>query len=461
MSSRSERGVTDPGRKRRRNEDSFVCEPPLFAVADGMGGAQAGEVASRLARGSPPRAEPRGEERVVALIQEANRRVYERSSEDEAVSGMGTTMTVALVEDDTCRDRPRRRLARVPDPRRQARAADRGPLARRRARPQRQALAGGGRGRTRSARSSPRARHRSRRRRRHLLGPGPARRRLPALLGRPDLDGRRPDDPRDRRAEPGRPRARRPRRSSPPPTAAAARTTSPSSCSRSPRGSRTPPRCRRRGTRRSTGRVRAARPHRAGTVPPRPLEPKPGLSAHQGRRLRRAASRLDRRPGRRVVALAARLLALSRAPLRRRRPRTAASPSTRASRGTSSAVCASTAPATRARCSPRSSSGRAPDALRPRPDAYDASLKRSAVRSRDAVPMSYLRGNRELASLFSSRSSPGLGFASVYIARQDVVSTVVALVRGSSSSASTSPRTSSPGSPSPRPTRTCSRSRAS
>ena len=41
--------ITDTGRKRRRNEDAYVCQPPLFAIADGMGGAQAGEVASRLA----------------------------------------------------------------------------------------------------------------------------------------------------------------------------------------------------------------------------------------------------------------------------------------------------------------------------------------------------------------------------------------------------------------------------
>jgi protein phosphatase len=91
------------GNKRRRNEDSFVVAPPLFAVADGMGGAQAGEVASKLAVATLEDAgadagSAGGEERVLALIREANRRVYERSNTDPAVSGMGTTITVALVE---------------------------------------------------------------------------------------------------------------------------------------------------------------------------------------------------------------------------------------------------------------------------------------------------------------------------------------------------------------------------
>jgi protein phosphatase len=95
--------VSDTGRRRRRNEDQYVCVPPLFAVADGMGGAQAGEVASGLAAAvlNEAAGDERGEERVASLIQEANRRVFQRSSEDASTSGMGTTMTVALVDGDT------------------------------------------------------------------------------------------------------------------------------------------------------------------------------------------------------------------------------------------------------------------------------------------------------------------------------------------------------------------------
>ncbi len=94
--------ITDPGRTRRHNEDAYVIEPPLFAIADGMGGAQAGEVASRLATVALKESGPGsgGEQRIADLIQEANRRVYDRSSSDPNTSGMGTTITVALVEDD-------------------------------------------------------------------------------------------------------------------------------------------------------------------------------------------------------------------------------------------------------------------------------------------------------------------------------------------------------------------------
>jgi protein phosphatase len=93
--------ASDTGRRRRRNEDNYVVAPPLFAVADGMGGAQAGEVASQLAASALEAGDSDGLEgtkRIDALIQEANRRIYDRASTDPTASGMGTTMTVALVE---------------------------------------------------------------------------------------------------------------------------------------------------------------------------------------------------------------------------------------------------------------------------------------------------------------------------------------------------------------------------
>src|SRR5918999_4283493 len=105
MRLRETSGITDAGRKRRRNEDAYVLQPPLFAVADGMGGAQAGEVASRLAvdafREFREADELEPEERVAAIIQEANRRIYERAREDTQASGMGTTVTAALVGEES------------------------------------------------------------------------------------------------------------------------------------------------------------------------------------------------------------------------------------------------------------------------------------------------------------------------------------------------------------------------
>jgi protein phosphatase len=93
--------ASDTGRKRRRNEDNYVVAPPLFAVADGMGGAQAGEVASQLAASALEAGDSDGldgTKRIDALIQEANRQIFDRASTDPTASGMGTTMTVALVE---------------------------------------------------------------------------------------------------------------------------------------------------------------------------------------------------------------------------------------------------------------------------------------------------------------------------------------------------------------------------
>jgi PPM family protein phosphatase len=93
--------ASDTGRKRRRNEDAYVARPPLFAVADGMGGARAGEVAAQLATAALEEAPTgtKGEAGVTGLIEEANRRIWERAVSDPATSGMGTTVTAALVDE--------------------------------------------------------------------------------------------------------------------------------------------------------------------------------------------------------------------------------------------------------------------------------------------------------------------------------------------------------------------------
>jgi len=90
--------VTDTGRRRIGNEDAFVFKPPFFAIADGMGGARAGEIAAGLAAAALEEgAQPTSAEGIVALIDEANRQIWERSIQDPDTSGMGTTVTAALV----------------------------------------------------------------------------------------------------------------------------------------------------------------------------------------------------------------------------------------------------------------------------------------------------------------------------------------------------------------------------
>jgi protein phosphatase len=94
------KAVTDTGRRRMRNEDEFVFEPPLFAIADGMGGARAGEVAAGIAAAAlkEGRKTVTDEASLEAVIEDANRRVWQRSLSDPGTSGMGTTVTVALVD---------------------------------------------------------------------------------------------------------------------------------------------------------------------------------------------------------------------------------------------------------------------------------------------------------------------------------------------------------------------------
>ena len=93
-------GKTDVGRQRSVNEDSLVLAPPFFAVADGMGGAKAGEVASAMAaetfEGESDSGEP-AEAQLTRILREANRRIYDLAVSDDSHRGMGTTVTAAKV----------------------------------------------------------------------------------------------------------------------------------------------------------------------------------------------------------------------------------------------------------------------------------------------------------------------------------------------------------------------------
>jgi serine/threonine protein phosphatase PrpC len=91
---------SDTGRQRRANEDSLLARAPLFVVADGMGGAQAGEVASRIAveafePGLPETAHP--ERELAELARAANARIHELSHTNAEQAGMGTTLTAVYV----------------------------------------------------------------------------------------------------------------------------------------------------------------------------------------------------------------------------------------------------------------------------------------------------------------------------------------------------------------------------
>jgi protein phosphatase len=90
---------TDTGRQRSANEDSFFVRVPIFVVADGMGGAQAGEVASKAAAEAFDRDLPSGapETFLRETIEAANREIHELARDDPSRAGMGTTITAVVV----------------------------------------------------------------------------------------------------------------------------------------------------------------------------------------------------------------------------------------------------------------------------------------------------------------------------------------------------------------------------
>jgi serine/threonine protein phosphatase PrpC len=90
---------TDLGRQRQGNEDNLFVQVPLFVVADGMGGAQAGEVASEMAVRSFGSGLPDGSpaDGLVRVVEDANRAIHDRSRSDAKTAGMGTTVTAAYV----------------------------------------------------------------------------------------------------------------------------------------------------------------------------------------------------------------------------------------------------------------------------------------------------------------------------------------------------------------------------
>lgn len=97
--------ATDTGRVRQANEDSLLTVDGLFAVADGMGGHQAGEVASHLAVETlRDEFTAAGTDVLVSAVQGANRALVERSADDLDLTGMGTTLCAMALVDAEGRD---------------------------------------------------------------------------------------------------------------------------------------------------------------------------------------------------------------------------------------------------------------------------------------------------------------------------------------------------------------------
>lgn len=103
--------ATDVGLVRERNEDSYLAEPPIFAVADGMGGHLAGDVASQTAIKAIISRAAENPDDLRDLLVHANEAIWQISQEDSETRGMGTTTTLVYL------DGHRARLVHVGDSR--------------------------------------------------------------------------------------------------------------------------------------------------------------------------------------------------------------------------------------------------------------------------------------------------------------------------------------------------------
>lgn len=92
--------ATDVGRVREGNEDSYLVEPPLYAIADGMGGHRGGDVASQMALATIDDLFKQGKGTLGEQVREANRLVFERATDDRQLQGMGTTLTAAVISSE-------------------------------------------------------------------------------------------------------------------------------------------------------------------------------------------------------------------------------------------------------------------------------------------------------------------------------------------------------------------------
>jgi PPM family protein phosphatase len=92
--------VSDRGLRRARNEDAYLADPPVFAVADGIGGSRGGQVAARLAiraLATTPLAALVSANGLAGAVRAANARIHAAGETVAAYAGMGTTLTAVAV----------------------------------------------------------------------------------------------------------------------------------------------------------------------------------------------------------------------------------------------------------------------------------------------------------------------------------------------------------------------------